>query len=78
VGERDVLVTGQGRQAGALYDDEARCPGLALDRLAVMRARGIPGNELPRLYERRSGPRRERIGSPATIPKTYSPRGSMA
>jgi len=51
VGERDVLVTGQGRQAGDLYDDEARCPGPALDGLAVMRARGIPGNELPRLYE---------------------------
>jgi len=51
VGERDILVTGQGRQGGDLYHDEARCPGPAPDRLAVMRARGIPSNELPRLYE---------------------------
>jgi len=53
-----------------LDEDQTDDPGLAV-------AEWLPDTISGRTT-RRSRPRRARIGSPATTPKTYSPRGSTA
>ena len=55
-------------------DDHGR-PSTAAPACA---ADGSQATSWPGRTRRRSRPRRERIGCPATIPKTYSPRGSIA
>jgi hypothetical protein len=73
--ERRLLVTGQSCQVGNLDDYEAGCPWLPIDRGAGVRVRQIKATSCPGRMRRRSRPRRECVGFPATIPKTYSPRG---